>query len=93
MHAGFARVLLPVRPDYAQLVADYLFSWPRPENPWQPDPPHLEGDQKKLYEAIGEELKAAAKDDQEFVEDEWLLRLPTDLVYLQDGRALAGRLP
>lgn len=93
MHAGFARVLLPVRPDYAQLVADYLFSWPRPENPWQPDPPDLEGEQKKLYEAIGEELKAAARDDQEIVEDEWLLRLPTDLVYLQDGRSLAGRLP
>lgn len=86
LQAGYARVIVPARPAYNDLVINYLYE--KPENPWEPvDGPPVYNDD--LYEDIAAEL---APNLEEILEDQWLSTVPTDLIILQKSKSLKGQL-
>jgi hypothetical protein len=95
LRAGAARVLVPVRSAYTESVLYYLKSnviWNGGDPPVFNDP---------LYVSIVDEIKASSNviDDEELPKygenctypclvDEWTIKLPTSLVYLQEDATL-----
>jgi hypothetical protein len=95
LRAGSARVIVPVQPSYDDTVLHYLATneiWNGGTPPTLDDP---------LYRSLVDELKADAGTDLDEVTacdpaggtypclvDEWDLKLPTDLVYLQEDSTL-----
>jgi hypothetical protein len=93
LRSGAVRMIVPVQPSYAEAVLYYLHTgeiWNGGEPPTIDDP---------LYVSIVEELRsdATVNDDAESLSvcgvdpttpcivDEWEVKVPTDLVYLQKG--------
>jgi len=95
LRAGAARVIVPVTPSYKETVLHYLNT----NEIWNGgDPPTLDD---PLYISIVDELKSETEDDVDddldacsvdsgypCLVDEWEVKLPTDLVYLQKDAAL-----
>ncbi|GAA0029132.1 DUF3597 family protein [Bradyrhizobium ottawaense] len=94
LRAGAARVIVPVTPTFVEAVLYYLKSniiWNGGDVPTVDDP---------LYISIIQELRAEQVDESEnlpacsadsgypCVADEWEIRVPTTLVYLQDNSSL-----
>jgi hypothetical protein len=84
LQAESARVLLPVRPDYAMLVLYYLSSgmiWPG-ENALTPT--------NEKYVSLVNELKILPKVDREcnHVSKPWEITIPTSMIMLQDSSKL-----
>jgi hypothetical protein len=82
LQAGSARVLVPVLPAYNDAVLHYLATgqiWNGGEAPTLDDP---------LFVSIADEVRAAGDSDAVDVGNPWEVRVPTELVYLQDDAAL-----
>jgi hypothetical protein len=89
LQAGFARVLLPVRPGY-DLAVPYLLAsgmlW---------DGPDALAPANRGFVALINDLKAAAGSppEREVRSEPWDIRVPTSMVMLQDGAELPGLSP
>jgi len=84
LQAGMARVIVPVRPDYAMLVLYYLSSgmiWPG-ENSLTPT--------NEKFVSIVNEMKILPKVDSEcnHVSKPWEIIIPTSMIVLQDSQKL-----
>lgn len=88
LQAGYARCVLPVRPGYERLVVDYLYL--RPADPWGLDglPTFGDGSDDPRYVSIAEELAAPQSEE---VEAQWQVRVPTELIILQQDATLPCR--
>ncbi len=86
IHAGMARVVVPVRPAYNRAIMEYLYGLRDPDNPWNKlyeegngDPPTVDDE---LYVAIEEDL-LTYEDHEELAGQSWEAKLPTDLIILE----------
>lgn len=84
LQAGTARVLVPVRPDYAMLVIYYLSSgtiWPGANSLTPTD---------EKYVSLVNELKIVSESDREcnYVSKPWEITIPTSMIMLQNGSKL-----
>jgi hypothetical protein len=97
LRAGAGRVIVPVHPAYDEAILHYLYT----NEIWNGDQPPTLDD--PLYVSIVTELKAdsgadinrplptcADSVDYPCVVDEWEVKVPTDLVYLQTSSDLPG---
>ena len=85
LQAGAARVLVPVRIPYNEIVLNYLSIDPPPDDPWNGGDVPIAGN--PLYLSLAEELRAqtGGSPDGTPVGEPWEVRVPTSLVILQEG--------
>ncbi len=88
LKAGAARVVVPVREGYQDVVLSMLYT--NNDEPWLGAENVVLSDEKAL--SLAEELKEqlGANNDGEPVGDSWEVRVPTDLVMLQENATLPG---
>ncbi len=97
LRAGAARVVIPVHPAYAEAMLHYLYT----NEIWNGDSPPTLDD--PLYISIVDEIKSdtgadirrplpSCEDESEYpcMIDEWTVKVPTSLVYLQQDPSLPG---
>ncbi len=88
LQAGAARVLVPVRPQFNDTVLHYLSAPVAPDDPWSGGDAPIINDPH--YLSLADELRAftGGAADGVPVDEPWEIRVPTNLVYLQDDAAL-----